>query len=291
MRKKTNVFITVLCCIGVSVLAVVSGYAESVFLKDGSIVEGDVIQETDTEITVKKANGIKVQIPRQFVLRRVETDKYKNKVRIHRKDGTVLSGFIVLENPESYTVRKDVDKIDEIVVSREEVSRIEVEGAPTESSVKERIYSPKRAAAISLIPFRSGSSLTGDGYTSLGATFCVVKTGALVIPLSFFILASGFGSTDSGDNGDQNTGNADIYENKMYVNMVIASFALWICATAADVIYSYHHVRKYNERKQSSIRSDDVSIILSPRFNSQSDFLSTSSIACDGLNISFRYRF
>jgi len=289
MRKKANIFVTVLCSVVVSVLAAVSVYAESVFLEDGSIVEGDVIEETDTDITVRKANGIKVQIPRQFVLRRLETDKYKNKVRIHKKDGTVISGFIVLENPEGYTVRKDLNALDEIVVGREEVNRIEVEGAPVKSSVKERMYSPKRAAAISLIPFRSGSSLTG--YTALGATFCVVKTGALVIPLSFFILASGFGSTDSGDNGDQSTGNTDIYANEAYVNMVIASFAVWICATAADVIYSYHHIRRYNERKQSSFRPDDVSIILSPRFNSQSSSHRTNRIPCDGLNISFRYLF
>jgi hypothetical protein len=83
-------------------------YAESVFLKDGSIVEGKIAKETDVEIQITLKTKEQRSLPRRDVLRTVYHDEYRQLRYIHLLNGDVLEGYIVDEDRESYTYRKDL---------------------------------------------------------------------------------------------------------------------------------------------------------------------------------------
>ncbi|HSV97581.1 MAG TPA: hypothetical protein VLM75_11710 [Spirochaetota bacterium] len=83
-------------------------FAESVFLKDGSIVEGNIAKETDTEIQITLKTKEQRSLPRRDVLRTVYHDEYRQLRYIHLLNGDVLEGYIVDEDRESYTYRKDL---------------------------------------------------------------------------------------------------------------------------------------------------------------------------------------
>jgi len=95
--------------------------AEVVFLRDGKIVEGKILNDTPAALTVKQKNGATVVVGRNNVLRILYTQVYMGKVYIHRTDGKVVEAFIVDEDQESYTVRTDINSPKETVIKRQDV--------------------------------------------------------------------------------------------------------------------------------------------------------------------------
>lgn len=96
-------------------------FAESIFLKDGSIIEGDIIKETDKAMDVKLPDGKKMTIQRKDVLRTLLSNAYKTKMYIMKNDKTVLPVYIVEEDNDKYVCRKDLYSTDEFVVNKDEV--------------------------------------------------------------------------------------------------------------------------------------------------------------------------
>jgi hypothetical protein len=82
--------------------------AESVFLKDGSIVEGRGVRENDREVQLALSAGGKRIIPRGEILRTVYHEEYKQKRFIYLMSGEMIEGFIVDEDRETYTYRWDL---------------------------------------------------------------------------------------------------------------------------------------------------------------------------------------
>nr|HPO44914.1 hypothetical protein [Spirochaetota bacterium] len=76
--------------------------AESVFLKDGSIVEGRVVRENDREVQLALSAGGRRSIPRGEILRTVYHEEYKQKRFIYLMSGEMIEGFIVDEDRETY---------------------------------------------------------------------------------------------------------------------------------------------------------------------------------------------
>ncbi|MBP7736242.1 MAG: hypothetical protein KA369_09745 [Spirochaetes bacterium] len=101
--------------------AVFQASAEVVFLRDGRIVEGKILNETPAAVTVKKRDGSTAVFGRGAVLRILYTDVYMGKVYIHRTDGKVVEAFIVDEDRETYTVRTDLNSTKEMVIRRQDV--------------------------------------------------------------------------------------------------------------------------------------------------------------------------
>ncbi len=96
-------------------------FAESVFLKDGSIVEGKIAKETDAEIQITLKTKEQRSLPRRDVLRTVYHDEYRQLRYIHLLNGDVLEGYIVDEDRESYTYRKDLASNKENRVAKNKV--------------------------------------------------------------------------------------------------------------------------------------------------------------------------
>jgi hypothetical protein len=99
-------------------------FAESVFMKDGSIIEGKVIRDSDRAVLVKLADGSDKEIPRKDILRIIFDEEYKNKRYIYKMDGTSLEAFIVEEDKSGYTLRTDLDSAYEFKILKKDVDSI-----------------------------------------------------------------------------------------------------------------------------------------------------------------------
>ena len=94
---------------------------EMVFRKDGSIVQGTIVKDSAAHITLREKNGITAQIPRSDILRILYTQIYLGKVYIRLTSGKIMEGYVVDEDQQNYTVRKVLNKLDELIVPREKV--------------------------------------------------------------------------------------------------------------------------------------------------------------------------
>jgi hypothetical protein len=100
-------------------------HAEILFLKDGSVLYGTIIKETDTHITFTiKKKKVEKSYKRKDVLRvRYDDTELKTKF-IYKKDGTFIKGFIVDEDAEKILIRENLYKMKEIPIQRMQISSI-----------------------------------------------------------------------------------------------------------------------------------------------------------------------
>lgn len=112
-----------LCGLFVAVL-IISVSAESVFLKNGTIVEGSVAAEDVNKITLKESSGDSTDIQRSNILRILVHQRYKDQIYLTRTDGYTYEGFIVNEDNDNITIRTSLDSSKEINIPREAVETI-----------------------------------------------------------------------------------------------------------------------------------------------------------------------
>ncbi len=98
--------------------------AESVFMNDGSIIEGKVIRDTDKFISIKPPAGPVRDIQRKDLIRVLYSDDYKNKVYIYKLDDSMVEGYIVYEDAANYTIRENIASKNELTISKEKVNYI-----------------------------------------------------------------------------------------------------------------------------------------------------------------------
>lgn len=141
--------------------------AESVFLKNGSIIEGRIVTENDKLIILKIKSGKTKEILRKDILRTVYHEKYKDTKYINKTDGTEIKAFIVDEDSEYYIIRIDLNSPHEISIAKDDVSSIS-----KERLVKAEYEPPTGYYLRGLVPgwgqYYSGHYVKG---TALGITF------------------------------------------------------------------------------------------------------------------------
>jgi hypothetical protein len=96
-------------------------YSEYVFLKDGKIVQGAITGDTGAGLTVRGKENKFTTIPRANVSRVIYTDLYLGKLYVRLTDGNSFLGFMVDEDANSYTFRKELESPDEFRVNRKSV--------------------------------------------------------------------------------------------------------------------------------------------------------------------------
>lgn len=280
-----------IAAIAVIVLSSISiAAAESIFLKDGSIVEGKVTAESDKEITVETANKMKVQIPRHLVLRKTGSADYKTRVFIYTRGGAEISGHIVFDDAGAYYVRPDLAKPDEIRVAKGEVSEIlKTRRAGDAAAGKTKIYTPKYAAQVSLIPLKSGSLLVGTDW--LGVSFCFLKSGSLLVPLSLLFASVSIGPSYESDGSDSSSNNYLLQDEK-FRTIALISLGAWALFTAADAVYSYQRVKKYNEKKGISRNGEgEVFFSINPLMPAVRPGYGATVFVPEGVSLSATLRF
>jgi hypothetical protein len=124
--------------------------AESVFLKDGSIIDGTVESENDNQVVLKLANDTKKEISRSNILRVAYSDEHKTKMFIYKKDNTIVEGYIVDVNRDKYTLRMNLTSNDEIQIPKKLVTA--VSERRLDSGAAEQIY-PKSASTYYITGF------------------------------------------------------------------------------------------------------------------------------------------
>jgi hypothetical protein len=92
--------------------------AESVFLKNGEIIEGSVVKEEDTTLELKLIDGKTKSLNRADVLRILFIFDYKNQVNIYLKTGEEISAYIVDEDASSYTYRLELNSNQEVKIEK-----------------------------------------------------------------------------------------------------------------------------------------------------------------------------
>lgn len=99
-------------------------HAESLFLKDGSIIEGSLVNESDESITLKLSGGKKKIYQRKDILRVLFHTDYKEIKYLTKTDGTQLEVYIVDEDKTSYTYRLDLTSPREKKILKDNVNGI-----------------------------------------------------------------------------------------------------------------------------------------------------------------------
>jgi hypothetical protein len=114
-------FKTIIIAMFSSVMLALPVYAEYVFISDGSIIQGSIVADTAVSITiVTKENKSKI-IRRSSIKRILYTELYMGKIFVNKIDGTVIEVYMVDEDQDSFTFRKELYKPEEFVLKREEV--------------------------------------------------------------------------------------------------------------------------------------------------------------------------
>ena len=111
-----------------------AAYAESVFLKDGSIVQGKVISENSKSLKLACTDESKREVFRSNILRVLYHDEYKFKRYLNKVDGSVLEVYIVDEDKNSYTYRTDLYSPKETKILKDRVDSISKSGPRKKSS-------------------------------------------------------------------------------------------------------------------------------------------------------------
>jgi hypothetical protein len=93
-------------------------HAEFVFKKDGTIIEGKIVNDGNTSIILQMPDKKREVIPRKEIMRILYTDIYMGKVYIRLTNGETQEGYIVDEDSTAYTVRKDITKPEEFTINR-----------------------------------------------------------------------------------------------------------------------------------------------------------------------------
>lgn len=101
--------------------------AESLFLKDGSIVEGKIRSEGDSGYEIVTPDKKTVTIKRSKVLRTTNDNAFKVKKYIKKKDGKTVEGYIVEESTDEYIVREKLNSPAEFAIEKAEVKAVSTE--------------------------------------------------------------------------------------------------------------------------------------------------------------------
>ena len=117
MRYYFLIFLTAaILCLPFSSL-----HAEYIFIKDGSIIKGNIISDNTGAILFKTTDGKKQSIKRGDIMRILYTELTMGKILVQKKNGDNLTAFMVDEDRETYTFRNDLYKPQEFKLNRNEV--------------------------------------------------------------------------------------------------------------------------------------------------------------------------
>jgi len=95
--------------------------AEAVFLKDGSIIDGTIISDGASSVTIRTADKKTKQIPRSDIMRILYTELKMGKIYIQKRDGKGIVAYMVDEDRASYTFRKELYSPEEFTLKRSDV--------------------------------------------------------------------------------------------------------------------------------------------------------------------------
>jgi sRNA-binding regulator protein Hfq len=113
--------------------------AESVFLKDGTIIEGRITGGDDFNLTLSSGQDTK-SIERKDILRILVHGRYRDRIYLTQINGITIEGYIVNEDNIQVTLRSSLDSSEEINIPREKIETISLK-KPSERLLAPSAYS------------------------------------------------------------------------------------------------------------------------------------------------------
>lgn len=107
-----------------------SVYAEYVFLRDGAIIQGKIISDSATTIIITDKKNKRQTIARNNIIRILYTDIYLGKIYVQKTDGKNEICYMVDEDRDTYTFRRELYSPEEFTLRRDQVLFI-ARGNPT----------------------------------------------------------------------------------------------------------------------------------------------------------------
>lgn len=102
----------------------VTGSAEYVFKKDGSIIEGVIQNEINYVITLKDSKNKILKIHKNDVIRILYTEQDLRQVFVQKIDGNEFVAYLVDEGREEYIFRYELYKPQEFIIPRKDIHTI-----------------------------------------------------------------------------------------------------------------------------------------------------------------------
>lgn len=136
--KRTIIETTIYMLLAVMLPAAI--YAEAVFLKDGSIIEGRIVKERGGTMEVRTTGNMIRKLKRSEVLRIVYEEQYRQPCKIMLMNGTLVDGYIVDEDRDRYYVRSKLTSPDEKAIDKKEVQFIERVRIERRRPASRRVY-------------------------------------------------------------------------------------------------------------------------------------------------------
>lgn len=102
-------------------------YSESVFMKDGAIIDGKVVSENDNVIKLRDRDKKIRELQRSKVLRVSYEEGYKKRMYLKRRSGKTIEGHIVDESAKDYTIRDNLDSPAEYKVEKSDIIAVSAE--------------------------------------------------------------------------------------------------------------------------------------------------------------------
>ncbi len=96
-------------------------FAEYVFMNDGRILKGQILAENAAVVMLQNEKGEVNNINRAEVMRLLYTELYMGKVSVRKTDGKVFEAYMVDEDRDTYTFRRDINSPAEFKENRSDV--------------------------------------------------------------------------------------------------------------------------------------------------------------------------
>lgn len=96
-------------------------YGEYIFLKTGEIKAGQIVSETASTVTIRSRENKRESFQRSEIIRVLYTELYMGKVYVQKTDGKNEICYMVDEDRETYTFRRELYAPQEFQLRREEV--------------------------------------------------------------------------------------------------------------------------------------------------------------------------
>ena len=95
--------------------------AEYLFLKDGTIIKGKIVNETANDVVISDEQNKVVAYPHNKIMRVLYTEINMGKIYVQLKNGENFRGYLIDEDRDTYTFRHVINKPEEFTVQRSKV--------------------------------------------------------------------------------------------------------------------------------------------------------------------------
>lgn len=123
MKSKSSVILTAVILTALLFSTIIRRplNAEFIFMKNGEIIEGTIVSDSANSVMLRTTDKKQIKITRDNIMRILYTKLKMGKVFIQKRDGKAIMAFIVDEDQESYTCRKELYSPEEFNLKRSDV--------------------------------------------------------------------------------------------------------------------------------------------------------------------------